>query len=285
MFFGPGNAKAKYTASMIKLHRSTGTAKRPKKRLPGQRVPKMVEYEYARAINSIVDEIFEALRPLNERLSQLAESARAERYDAGEADTVAALIEQARKELAGKITPERVESLARAFANRTATSNAFQLRRQIQAALGVNLYVPDTRIGALMDGFIAENVTLIKGMPNKILDDIAVTIQRGLQRGFKAPELSKELTKRYQMSKKRAKLIARDQIGTFYGQVNANRQKDIGVTRFVWRTVGDDRVRDSHEARDGNIYSYDDPPDGELPSEPINCRCWAEPVFSDILEA
>jgi hypothetical protein len=60
------------------------------------------------------------------------------------------------------------------------------------------------------------------------------------------------------------------------------RQKQLGVTSFVWQTMGDERVRDEHAERDGQEYEYDDPPDGELPGEPIMCRCWAEPVLDDL---
>ncbi len=44
---------------------------------------------------------------------------------------------------------------------------------------------------------------------------------------------------------------------------------------YRWRTVGDDRVRGSHAALDGDLRSWGDSPD---PGEEINCRCWAEPV-------
>jgi uncharacterized protein with gpF-like domain len=52
----------------------------------------------------------------------------------------------------------------------------------------------------------------------------------------------------------------------------------------VWRTVGDERVRPSTRIATAKRTRYDDPPDGELPGEPIQCRCSAEPVFDDILD-
>ena len=33
---------------------------------------------------------------------------------------------------------------------------------------------------------------------------------------------------------------------------------------YIWRTVGDDRVRSSHEERDGEIFAWDEPPAGGL---------------------
>jgi SPP1 gp7 family putative phage head morphogenesis protein len=48
--------------------------------------------------------------------------------------------------------------------------------------------------------------------------------------------------------------------------------------------VGDERVRDEHEGLDGEQFDYDDLPSEGLPGEPIQCRCYAEPVLSAILD-
>jgi len=45
---------------------------------------------------------------------------------------------------------------------------------------------------------------------------------------------------------------------------------------YVWRTMGDEKVRDLHAAREGKVYNWNLPPEGGHPSEDYNCRCWAE---------
>jgi peptidoglycan hydrolase-like protein with peptidoglycan-binding domain len=47
---------------------------------------------------------------------------------------------------------------------------------------------------------------------------------------------------------------------------------------YIWRTVGDNRVRSEHAVRDGKTFSWDNPPDGGHPGEAPNCRCTAETV-------
>lgn len=59
------------------------------------------------------------------------------------------------------------------------------------------------------------------------------------------------------------------------------RDEEGVATRYIWRTEGDNRVRDSHEANDGEEFSTDDAPDTGAPGEDFNCRCWAEPVDGD----
>lgn len=47
---------------------------------------------------------------------------------------------------------------------------------------------------------------------------------------------------------------------------------------YIWRTVGDKDVRDSHALRAGRQFSWDNPPEGGHPGEDYGCRCWAEPI-------
>lgn len=46
---------------------------------------------------------------------------------------------------------------------------------------------------------------------------------------------------------------------------------------YIWRTVGDDRVRPSHAVLDNSIRSWNESPN---PSEDFGCRCWAERLKS-----
>ena len=168
-----------------------------------------------------------------------------------------------------------------------------ELDRQVRAAFGVDLLAQAPNVGRLVDGFVAENVAYIKTIPTRLHGEIETMVTRGVNSGRLHRDLARDIEERFGVAESRARLIARDQVGKFYGKVNTLRQRAMGVERFVWRTVGDERVRDEHTDREiesdpeqgGTPYSYDDPPEGELPGEPINCRCFPEPVFDDILDA
>jgi SPP1 gp7 family putative phage head morphogenesis protein len=47
--------------------------------------------------------------------------------------------------------------------------------------------------------------------------------------------------------------------------------------QYVWRTRGDNKIRPTHAAKDGKIFSWDAPLPAYHPGEQKNCRCWAEP--------
>ncbi len=48
------------------------------------------------------------------------------------------------------------------------------------------------------------------------------------------------------------------------------------TTQYIWRTRGDGKVRASHAANNGRIFSWDNPPATGHPGEDFNCRCTAE---------
>lgn len=56
------------------------------------------------------------------------------------------------------------------------------------------------------------------------------------------------------------------------------------TTHYIWRTRGDSKVRSSHAKRDGQIFSWDDPPEGGHPGENYGCRCTAVPYLPEASE-
>ena len=46
---------------------------------------------------------------------------------------------------------------------------------------------------------------------------------------------------------------------------------------YVWRTMQDEKVRPEHAEREGEVFCWDEEPEGGHPGEDYNCRCWAEP--------
>lgn len=279
------NHKATHTVRLMRIVGARGESTP----VPRQHPPIALEREYAARIRDLVIEpARRAFEPLFAELPRLVANALRERSlalhaDAGEGRRVRELVDRAREELNDAIQPADLERLARVFAGKTQAYNRDQLSRQVQHALGADVFAADRALKPLTEAFVDANVGLIKNVGDKLATDIETTTMRAIQDGKLHGDLAEELEAKFGFAEDRAALIARDQIGKAYGQVNAARQREIGVTKFIWRTVHDDRVRQEHEDRDGETYEYSDPPDGELPGEPINCRCYAEPVFDDIL--
>ena len=50
------------------------------------------------------------------------------------------------------------------------------------------------------------------------------------------------------------------------------------MTKYIWHTQEDDKVRPWHASRDGKVFDSNKPPKGGNPGDASNCRCWAEPI-------
>lgn len=259
-------------------------------RLPRQIYPRPIEREYVKALVALMSRLEGSFSDLTRELPGLLESAHraaridSVRLDAGEGKRVRQLIEDARKKMNSSILTPELEKLAKGFAERTASANRVQLNRQVHTALGVDLYGGDQRMAPLMEAFVDSNVGLIRKLSDDVAGRVETSVLRAVQDAKPWNEYVLELQEQFGFGETRAKIIARDQIGKFYGQANSARQRELGIRKFIWRTSGDERVRDEHEVLDGKVFEYDDPPSEGLPGEPVLCRCSAEPVFDDIFE-
>jgi len=219
-----------------------------------------------------------------QQLGGLVATARDERkhFDAGEARQVASLIEQARANT--RFSTSALESLARTFADQVDTHQRVQHGKQVRAVFGADVLFAEPNVAAAAETFIVENVALIRNMPVKTLAEIEGIVTRGVPSGALHRDIASDIRTRIGMGKTRARVIARDQISKFYGQVARVRQGAMGVTHFIWRTAGDERVRDEHISLDGRRFAWATGAPGEgAPGEPVQCRCYADPDFDDLV--
>lgn len=247
-----------------------------RKRIPRQVWPAAIERGYRKALLAKVatmsghlEDYLLAVRPLFDRQANAVADS--------DADRLAALTKSLREFMrsAGPvIDPTAVARTIAAF-------QKAQLNRQFKS-LGVSLRTVDKKLPARIEAFAAGNTTLIESIGSEAADRIAKLVSVEFQKGTRHEDVATLLRDDLDVAASRARIIARDQIGSLYGQVNADRQKEAGIRGFIWRDSGDNRVRDEHEARNGEAYLYSDPPDGELPGEPILCRCFAEPDLDTI---
>jgi len=156
--------------------------------------------------------------------------------------------------------------------------------RVLKSKLGFDLFTQAPDLSERLGVFVRQNVKLIKSLENDTLDQLEQTMLRHLRRGSSQREIRKDLQSRFDLSKSRASLIARDQVGKFFGELQRERQKSLGITEYIWRTASDERVRSTHQDRDGRKFKWSEPPSDGHPGEPIRCRCTAEPVIPGFTE-
>jgi SPP1 gp7 family putative phage head morphogenesis protein len=164
-------------------------------------------------------------------------------------------------------------------ANRIDTQNRQQIFKQAKAAIGVERLV-NPKTTKERATFVKENVSLIKTIGPEHFAKIQKIVDEGFAKGTRSSVLKERIQAVGGVTERRAALIARDQVGSLNANLARTRHMANGFDSFIWTTVGDDRVRDEHEAINGQTFPYATGAPGEgFPGDPINCRCFAAPVF------
>lgn len=257
-------------------------------RLPRQLQPDRIRLAYFRALRASVlaklkQLVTEKLVPALPRLIAQAD-AKLGRRDAEE-DDADALLEQIGAQMNTSFPNRDLESLAEQFARETSDFQRTQLLKQIRAAVGVDVLGSEPNLAGIVESFTDENVALIKSIPTEFLGDLSKRLPAMINDGIRSSELTDFIASRFGVAENRARLIARDQIGKFYGDLNKTRQQNLGVGHYIWRGMMDNRERPEHVAREGQRFAWDDPPEDGHPGEPVQCRCYPEPVLDHLLDA
>lgn len=222
-------------------------------------------------------------------LSSLEQRQDAVRLDASKKqvqDQVKKLLNKAARRVAKSITEASLLRTVQRYGKETDQFQKDQLSKQTSVGIGVSLNEIKTSergVKSRVNAWIALNVNLIKSLPDVYFDDIQQRTFAAIDHGTRHETLAKDLASRYDIRLNQAKLIARDQVGKLYSDLNSQRQQNLGVNSYRWRTSNDNRVREEHARREGQEFPWNDSPSDGAPGFPINCRCYPEPVFK-ILE-
>ena len=131
--------------------------------------------------------------------------------------------------------------------------------------------------------WVNQNIELIHSINRRTLESIRYALSENIIRAVDRKILVKELTESImhmaEVNEKRAALIACDQVGKLNSQLTQLEQLQQGVDSYIWQTMMDGLVRDTHDARQGKRFAWDDPPSDGHPGWAIRCRCSASPCY------
>lgn len=144
-------------------------------------------------------------------------------------------------------------------------------------------------IGRTLASLEEEQVELITSLPEEASKRVHKLSVEALYEGTRAKEIAAEILRTGEVTRARANLIARTEIGRASTHVARVRAEAIGSIAYVWRTARDSDVRPIHRKLEGKVFQWDDPPvAGEAgerahPGAIYNCRCYPEPILPDVV--
>ena len=143
----------------------------------------------------------------------------------------------------------------------------------------------------IMKATIAEQVGLIRSIPQQYLVNVQGAVMRSVQTGRDLASLRDEIVKHYGVTQRRAALIARDQNQKATATLTRARQIELGITEAVWMHSHGGKVpRPTHLKNDGRRYDikvgwFDPDPKVRkyiFPGQLINCRCVSGSVIKGL---
>ena len=171
---------------------------------------------------------------------------------------------------------------------------AFLLLRFKKEQLSISIF-DEREVMEAMEVTSLETASLIRTIPSLYIGKVANAVFRDFK-GEEFPEkrtLAEEIKHIGNVSTKRAEFIATDQIAKMNSMFVERQSKALGSESYVWkarmdlRTVGNpvglypkgNAMHNDHYHRDGEVFSWDNPPPDGHPGRPINCRCEAMPLI------
>lgn len=157
--------------------------------------------------------------------------------------------------------------------------------RAIRATMGVRpTFYDDDQVRGIVNAWKRENGAFITNLSDESVQQMMDEASRAVRSGRTNREIRDGLRKRFGISDRRARTIARTEISQLNAQITRERQRELGIEGYYWMTSGDERVRDEHDAREGEFFEWDNPPDDGHPGEAVMCRCTSRAAIDRLLD-
>lgn len=275
--------------------------------VPPMKLPRAIERRYIAYLRlAMVHVRVLAKSQIVDRLPAILDRAhpaiRRNRFDAPGDSPLTSAIKDTKREASQII---RVQSTARIIAENVSDTNLQIQNKALRTVLGVQIGAEEPWLDSMITDFADQNARLVEGVTDGFFDSLATAVSDGLRQGDTNEKIAETLSSDFisengdvlQKTERRLELIARDQVGSLNSDITRVRQTDIGIEAYIWRTSDDERVRASHQERDGLEFTWDTDIEDQLgdygiepddidgpPGRPVLCRCTAEPKLQDLVD-
>jgi SPP1 gp7 family putative phage head morphogenesis protein len=177
-------------------------------------------------------------------------------------------------------------SLAKKFTGRAFQATEFSMRAAFKRAGFVVEFKPTRASLQAYRAVAAENVGLIKSIPTEYLTDVQAKVWESVKSGADMSTLSQGLRETYDVTTKRAALIARDQNNKAKAVIENTRRQQLGIKQAIWQHSHAGKVpRPTHVRMNGKTFDLDkgmyDSHEKKYvwPGQLINCRCTSRAII------
>lgn len=210
----------------------------------------------------------------------------------GLSDQLEVIFEVLNKRFTGAVTAGFAETVATTSINELVAQNEQKFRSSIKGVTGID---PSAIMRAegledFVKGAINKNIDLIENLSEEYLKTIKIEVYNGVTSGARYSTIAKRITAETGSAnaklKNRIKTIARNEMSTINAQITLRRSEALGITRGIFRTSDDERVRECHRELDGVEFELKKGAWSKTCEKwiipgvtDINCRCDYSPII------
>ena len=282
-------------ARMQRVGKGKGRKGRTARRGIGGGFPSTAEKDYSDLLRAIISEAVAA--PVSKLEDSAQSNARFADSVGDDIETADALVDKTIEEVIKKHY-EQIQASAKLIDY----SSQRYFSRTAESVIGSAFNSSAPNSDKIIDSWKKENLSLIKSASREQVKNIGRIVSDGVRDGKTLGEMKKSIREASEgMTRNKAELIARDQVGDLNAALNKDRQTSAGISLYWWRGTDDGRERSSHEEMNGKLCRWDDSDvysdDGGKsweqrnasmphahPGEEINCRCYAEAAIEAMLD-
>lgn len=177
----------------------------------------------------------------------------------GWTDDILSVIRRVSSIFATNLFDQQARRVAAGTISRAEADNAEDFRKSVNRAVGVDFSLITKPKGMVdyLEASTAENVNLIKSIPQEYFQRVETIVLGGMKSGLAPTAIAKQIQEQTGISARRAMLIARDQVSQLNSDLTRQRQTAAGIEFYRVETANDQRVSGD--------------PNGKYPNAKISC--------------
>jgi SPP1 gp7 family putative phage head morphogenesis protein len=187
---------------------------------------------------------------------------------------------------------KRAEMALRSWSFKTVSDSMTaikDLKKRDYAMLAIEQAVDSPLVQTISDNFIKTNMEMLEAAGKEYISGISEAAMDTFLNGGSMQDLTDAMTEYTNGDVAKAEFWATDQMGDAYASYTDELHNEAGIDNFIWRTCGDNAVRDSHAELEGRTFTRArgvpegtlSKPGAKLPGQDYRCRCTMEPTLDE----
>jgi len=255
--------------------------------------PRGIENELADMIEFMVSQM--AQRFKNQVLGQLQARTVEKFADAQTGNYASVLLKlskAAQKKLLKQFSNGRIDTTTKEMLAKLDKKSKQEFYARVAKSTGINIteLIAKEGMKATTNALVAETAQWIKTLRDDTFQKFTNNTLFAMSQGESLDTIVGQFDGIVSERKNHAKFLARNQVQNYNSITTKIRAQNLGITKAIWETAGDERVRPSHNDREGKEFDLAEglysSLDGLylLPGTDYNCRCTYTMIIPETAE-